>query len=397
MANVLKSLKEKFPDLYSFLLTNQNENNLIFFGPNKLLYAKDSLNDKSFYYNHIFKRSDFDSNLYTNFNGKVIKCIKDKTFKTYLGWNFEKTITILEQFTTSDGIIFFQTDSVCTDEKQEVLKYSDKQSIPLKKCETASEYLKYYSKYKTEEFSDFKCGMESMNSFLFYVLNNCTLIKGYEENFSKVLIDHIKKFVTGFEIIFKDKSSIACELVDSFIFSQIYDKIMENFDKFYSEEQKELRNKIIENINKYDISQFMIDKSLVSLNINFDETFNKIKKLKKYKTIFEKKRCLNDINESMLNEVKSKYEKVLDEKLDVQGDILINCWTLLLANYIKKYDIKFIYRDYLFFKFFQINEGKDKDGYIIVNFIGSIVSLENDLLIKSDKSKIELLKVNSLS
>ena len=103
------------------------------------------------------------------------------------------------------------------------------------------------------------------------------------------------------------------------------------------------------------------------------------------------------INESMLKEVSSKYEKVLDEKLDVQGDLLINCWTLLLANYIKKYDIKFIYRDYLFFKFFKISEGKDKNEYIIVNLVGAIMTLENDLLIKSDKSKIELLKVNSLS
>ena len=60
MANVLKSLKEKFPDLYLLL---KNQNNLRFFAPNKLLYAKDSLNDKSFYYNHIFKKSEFDSDL----------------------------------------------------------------------------------------------------------------------------------------------------------------------------------------------------------------------------------------------------------------------------------------------------------------------------------------------
>ena len=69
-----------------------------------------------------------------------------------------------------------------------------------------------------------------MKSFLFYILNNCTLLKGYEKNFAEILKGHIKKFISGFEIIFKDKSSIACELVDSYIFSQIYDKIMEKFD-----------------------------------------------------------------------------------------------------------------------------------------------------------------------
>ena len=393
MANVLKSLKEKFPDLYLLL---KNQNNLRFFAPNKLLYAKDSLNDKSFYYNHIFKKSEFDSDLLTNFNGKVLKKIKDNTYKTYLGWTYDKTITIIEELMNSDGINFSQTDSVCTDENQEVLKYSDKQSIPLKKCETAKEYINYYSQYQNEEYNDFKRGMESMKSFLFYILNNCTLLKGYEENFAEILKGHIKKFISGFEIIFKDKSSIACELVDSYIFSQIYDKIMEKFDNFYSEEQKELKNKVIENISKYDISQFMIEKTIISLNINFDEAFDKIKKLKKYKTFFEKEKCLNKINESLINEVTTKYEKVTDEKLDIQGEILIYCWTLFIANFIKKYEIKFIYRDYLFLKFFEIGEAKDKNGYIITNFIIAIETLKKELLIQNDRPKVELLKVNSL-
>ena len=393
MANVLKSLKEKFPDLYLLL---KNQNNLRFFAPNKLLYAKDSLNDKSFYYNHIFKKSEFDSDLLTNFNGKVLKKIKDNTYKTYLGWTYDKTITIIEELMNSDGINFSQTDSVCTDENQEVLKYSDRQSIPLKKCETAKEYINYYSQYQNEEYNDFKRGMESMKSFLFYILNNCTLLKGYEKNFAEILKGHIKKFISGFEIIFKDKSSIACELVDSYIFSQIYDKIMEKFDNFYSEEQKELKNKVIENISKYDISQFMIEKTIISLNINFDEAFDKIKKLKKYKTFFEKEKCLNKINESLINEVTTKYEKVTDEKLDIQGEILINCWTLFIANFIKKYEIKFIYRDYLFLKFFEIGEAKDKNGYITTNFIIAIETLKKELLIQNDRPKVELLKVNSL-
>lgn len=393
MANVLKSLKEKFPDLYLLL---KNQNNLRFFAPNKLLYAKDSLNDKSFYYNHIFKKSEFDSDLLTNFNGKVLKKIKNNTYKTYLGWTYDKTITIIEELMNSDGINFSQTDSVCTDENQEVLKYSDRQSIPLKKCETAKEYINYYSQYQNEEYNDFKRGIESMKSFLFYILNNCTLLKGYEENFAEILKGHIKKFISGFEIIFKDKSSIACELVDSYIFSQIYDKIVEKFDSFYSEEQKELKNKVIENISKYDISQFMIEKTIISLNINFDEAFDKIKKLKKYKTFFEKEKCLNKINESLINEVKTKYKKVTDEKLDIQGDILINCWTLFIANFIKKYEIKFIYRDYLFLKFFVIGEAKDKNGYITTNFIIAIETLKKELLIQNDRPKVELLKVNSL-
>jgi hypothetical protein len=390
MANVLKSLKEKFPDLYSFLLENQNENNIIFFGPNKLLYAKDSLNNKSFYYNHIFKKSEFDSNLYTNFIGKVIKYVKDKTYETYLGWENQKTITVIEDSTNADGIFFFQTDSVCTDEPQEVVKYSDKQSIPLMKYETSSEYLTYYSNFNIEDYKDFQIGMGTMKSFIFSILNNYMLLKGYEENYSQVIMDNMKKFISAYEIIFKDKSPIASEFVDSFIFPQIYDKIVEKFDNFYSQEQKDLKNKIIENIHKYDITEFKLDESL--LKCNFDETYEKINKLKKYKTIFEKKKCLNEINESMLNEVKSKYEKANGGKLDIQGDLMIKLWTILLANYIKKYDIKYIYRDYLFCKFFKIYEGKDKNVYIITNFIGAFITFENDLIIKNNKPQIELIK-----
>ena len=114
MANVIKSLKEKFPDIYNLLLQNQkNQKNLIFFGPNKQLYARDSLGDKSFYYNHIFQKSKFDPTLYTNFYGKVLKAITEKEFKTYLGWTREMTINIIEQGYNEDSLFFYQTDGIC--------------------------------------------------------------------------------------------------------------------------------------------------------------------------------------------------------------------------------------------------------------------------------------------
>ena len=110
MANVLKSLKEKFPDLYYLLLENQKKSNLIFFGPSTQLYARDSLTDKSFYYNHIFQKSRFDPNLYTNFYGKVLKSINDKVFQTYLGWSLDMTFNVIESNYNYDVLFFFQTD-----------------------------------------------------------------------------------------------------------------------------------------------------------------------------------------------------------------------------------------------------------------------------------------------
>jgi hypothetical protein len=108
MANVLKALKETFPDIYKLLIDNQKEKNLIFLAPNNKLYDKNSLRDKSFYYNHIFHKSEFDPTLYTNFCGKVFKLINEKTFKSYLGWTKEMIINIIESNYNDEGLFFFK-------------------------------------------------------------------------------------------------------------------------------------------------------------------------------------------------------------------------------------------------------------------------------------------------
>ena len=392
MADILKSLKEKFPDIYALLLKNQNEKGLIFFGPNKLMYSKDSLNEQSFYYNHIFKKSEFDPNLYTNFYGKVLKSIKEKSFVTYIGWKEKMTINVIEQNTNEDGLFFFQTDGTCIEELSKAAVYSDKKSLPLKHCKTSSEYINYYSQFNNEENKGFQRLLNSIESFLFTINNNFLLVKGFEKEFSKILLDKINKFVSAFEIIFRDKSSISKEYIDSYIITKIHDKIMEKFDSFYFEEKNELKTKIDENIYKFGIIELNLDNSL--LKCDFEETFNIIRNLKNYKTIFEKIRCLKEINDSMLNEVKTKYEEENDQKLDIQGDLLSNCWSHLMANYIKKYDAKDIFNEYLFFNFFQINS-RNEDNYIITTVIVSIGMIENELLNRNNRQKIELLKVSS--
>ena len=88
-----------------------------------------------------------------------------------------------------------ETDSVCTDEPQEVVKYSDKQSIPLMKYETSSEYLTYYSNFNIEDYKDFQIGMGSMKSFIFSILNNYMLLKGYEENYFIVFLFKLRRYI----------------------------------------------------------------------------------------------------------------------------------------------------------------------------------------------------------
>ena len=148
MAYVIQSLKEKFPDIYKFLLRNQKSHNLIFFSPNGKLYAKESLKEKSFYYHHIFQKSRFDPTLYTNFYGKVLKLISDTAYKTYLGWTLEMIINVLESSYNDEGLFFYQTDGICIEEYSNVVKITDKDSLPCKRCSDSTEYLKYFYKFK---------------------------------------------------------------------------------------------------------------------------------------------------------------------------------------------------------------------------------------------------------
>ena len=396
MAFVLKTLKEKFPDVYDLLLNNQKEKPLIFLAPSGKIYAKDSLNDKSFYYHHIFQKSQFDSSLYTNFYGKVLKRIQEKTFITYLRWSRDMEINIIDENYNEDGLFFLQTDGICieTDSKVErIAGETSIQSIPLKKFETSEEYLKYYNEFDKPDYKNFQKGIKSMKSFIVTILNNYIFLKGYEENFSSILNENINKFITAFQIIFRDKSSIAQEFVDSYIFSNLYDKIMKIIDSFYFKEQKELKNKVDENINKFGIIELNLDSSL--LNCNFDETSEKIKDLKNYKTYFEKIKCLIEINNYMLNEAKREYEKINNTKFEAQGDLLAGCLLHLLANYINNNDATHIYYEYLFFKYFRINKKYEQNDYILSNFISSIEMLQKELLSKDENQKIELVKAIS--
>ena len=380
MAYIIKSLKEKFPELYNMLLKNQKLKDLIFICPNKQLVDKGLLADKSFYFAHIFQKSKFDPSLYTNFQGKVLKLINDKTFKTYLGWKKDMTINITEPTNyNEDGLLFFQIDGICIEGAADVEKIkTDKQSFPLKKCLDSSEYIKYYSQYDLPKYSNFQIGIKAMKSFIFSIKNNFLLIKGHEEFFFNIFKEKMPKFISAFEIIFKRNSVIAREYVDSYIFLNLHDIIIQKLESFYSNDFIELKAKLEENIEKYGILELNLDKSL--LNYDFTETFDLFYKLKKVKTFFEKTNCLIEINSTMIKEARIIYEKINEKKLEVQGDNLNSLWIHVLAQYIYKNEINFIYLNYLFFKYFKISKGFEENDYIINNFVGAIELFQNELL-----------------
>ena len=382
MNKVISSLKENFPDIYQFLLKNQKEKDLIFLVPNGKLYARDSLTDKFFYYHHIFQKSKFDPTLYTNFYGKVLKLIKEKTFKSYLGWSIDITINLIESNYNDDGLQFYLTDGICLEEFSNAQKVNtDEKSLPVQKCKDSSEYVKYYSQFDNPKYYLFQKGMKSMNSFIFSIKNNYLLIKGHEEYFYHFFRDKLSKFISAFEIIFKDNLVISREFVDSYIFSNLYDIIMKKLDDFYSNEQEELKNKLNESIYKYTIQELYLDSSLN--RCKFDKVFNELNKLKTLKTIYEKTNCLIDTNSKILEEARIEYENENKKKFEVQGDSLSSLWTHVLAQYILKNSETKIFLDYLFLKNFRIN-GYEENDYIVINFISSIELFQKELLNKEN-------------
>ena len=397
MNKVISSLKENFPDIYQFLLKNQKEKDLIFLVPDGKLYARDSLTDKFFYYHHIFQKSKFDPTLYTNFYGKVLKLIKEKTFKSYLGWSIDLTINLIESNYNDDGLQYFLTDGICLEEFSNAQKVNtDEKSLPLQKCKDSSEYVKYYSQFDNPKYYLFQKGMKSMKSFILSIKNNYILIKGHEEYFYHFFREKLSKFISAFEIIFKDNLVISREFVDSYVFSNLYDIIMKKLDDFYSSEQKELKNKLNESIYKYTIQELYLDSSLN--RCKFDKVFNELNKLETLKTIYEKTNCLIDINSKILEEARNEYENENKKKFEVQGDLLSSLWTHVLAQYILKNNETKIFLDYLFLKNFRIN-GYEENDYIVINFISSIELFQKELLNKENdienKPSTLPVKINS--
>ena len=50
-----------------------------------------------------------------------------------------------------------------------------------------------------------------------------------------------------------------------------------------------------------------------------------------------------------------------------------------IANYIKKFDAKNIFNQYLFFKYFQIKKGLEEEDYILISFVSSVALMQEEL------------------
>ena len=389
MTSALKSLKDKFFDLYNLLLKNQGENGLIFFNPSLRFYSVESLDDKTFFYSHIFKRSIYDPSLYVNFLGKVMKSIDDKKFVAELGFKNRFEINVKSTQYNEDSILTYAIDGICTDGQNKLDIVEEKPSesdFNFKRCNSSKEYIEYYSSDKLKNEQKYKKFMKekaNMEKFIYAMKNNNILMKENEEAYGEVFRNSIDKLIHFFSKFFNngdnnnDNTSkvAAVEFVDSFVFKDLYDDIMNKFKEFYKEEEIEIKKKLSENLtmNKFGLDELKLPNSMA--NCNFSLVNKNLSNLNMYRTCFEKKKFLIEINDLILNEAKDTYKKATGKELEIQADFMLSCWIYVLAHS----GVDNLISEALFFETLLIKE-KGKDEFIVNNFVLAVKYIKDELL-----------------
>ncbi len=98
-----------------------------------------------------------------------------------------------------------------------------------------------------------------------------------QENFKMAL----SKWKTNVSVDF-----IVAELVDSLVFNKMYDFIFDSLVEFHKEEEEEMKAKMKEFPEKYEISAMQVDKAF--RNCKFEKAVNLLKEISNKKNIFEK-------------------------------------------------------------------------------------------------------------
>ena len=396
MATILNKLKENFIDIYNLLKKNQGENGLIFFVPLSRFYSLDSLEDKTFFYSHIFKKSNYDPSLYVNFLGKVMKSTDQKRFVTELGFKNKFELNVKNTSVNEDSILSYITDGICTDgdNKMKIVATNEKSSnFIFKRCENSKEYIEYYSNEEltnAEKHKKFVKGKTNLDKFIYAMKNNNILMKENEEAYGSVFLNSVSKLINYFSQIFQnytenltpaEKSELkiaSAEFVDSFIFRDLYDDVMSKFIEFYKEEETQIKKKLKENSNKFSIDDLKLPNSIS--NCKFPNVNNDLAKLSSYKTCFEKKNFLIDINNKIFNEIKETYKKATGKLLDIQADTMLSCWIYVLAHS----GVDNLIAESLFLENLSVQIEKGQNEVIVSNFILAVKYIKDELL-KNEK------------
>ena len=323
-------LHKSFPDLEKLI----QERKYIVLEPKKKLIVASALT-KNFYYNHIFYKSPYDSSLFINLNGKVLKYEHPK-FTSYLGWKKEMILTIKDSYNSlSSDIICYQLDNVCDE-----ISYTETKSIvkdnQLKKKDTMEEYIKYNTELlKNDSYSKH---FSRLQRFTKEMKANYMFMKGHEQYYSSIFNKRCNKLITKFtEVLRSPKDeyntsfAIASQLVDSLIFKDLYDyifnKCLVNFNK---EDEEKVKNILKDSPAKYEWEGLKVDE--IYWKCKFLSAIQFLDNITSRKTIFEKMEVLTNVNTLITEEAKNIYESNKKENFIPQGDLLLSFWTYVVID-----------------------------------------------------------------
>ena len=349
--------------------------------PKKKLITDTSILTKRLYYNHIYYIDKYNEHLYINLNGKVLKYDHPK-FTTYLGWPKDMILTVLDSYNSSSNILCYQIDNIC-DEIHYRVGQSISKDNQLKKFNTQKEYLRYYNNFVSIN-DNYKKSIERLEKFTNEMKNNYILLKGQEEKYSKIFRDRTLKLVNRIRDNLsnpKDENmlvyDISAELVDSLVFNEIYTFLFEKLQKFYENDEKEIRKILSEKPMRYEWEGLKMEEIFSSCK--FLNAIKRLDDISLYSTVFEKVKVLIDVNALITEEAKNAYESGNRGNFIPQGDLLLSFWIYVVAHC----KTKNIIVESKFLSLFGV-KGNSEDDYVKTTFISAVDTILMELLQEKD-------------
>ena len=377
MEKVQNSFEGKLNHEYPDLIKKMEEKKYILLIPKKKLITDSSMLTKRLYYNHIYYLDKYNEHLYINLNGKVLKYDHPK-LTTYLGWSKNMVLTVLDSYNSSSNILCYEIDNICDEYHYTIGQVINKDN-QLKKFSTQKDYLHYYNNFLTIN-ENYKKTVERLEKFTNEMKYNYILIKGEEENYSKIFRDRTLKLINRIRDNLsnpKDENmivyDISAELVDSLIFNNIFNFLYGKINNFYENEEKNMKKILQENISKYDLNALNVDK--IYNNCKFLNAIKKLDDINLYSTIFEKVKVLLEVNTLITEEAKNYYESGNKGNFIPQGDLLFSFWMYVVAHS----NTKNIITEAKFLSFFGVRKNNEED-YVLTTFISAVDAILKELM-----------------
>ena len=285
----LSTLAKNFPDIYE--IARKKKYKLLV--PLKRCIIETMLN-RNFYDNHIYAVSKYDENMYVNLNGRVLK-LDNQKFTSFLGWKKDMEFAIKEEFIIDQELSCILIDNVCDDANYNRATISVKDSSNkgnyIKRYTNMEDYIKNYT-VNTFNDNDFEKAYESYDYATDILRNNKVFMKYHEDEYAVYFNQEIRMIQENFKMaLSKWKPNVSvdlivAELVDSLVFNKMYDFIFDSLVEFHKEEEEEMKAKMKEFPEKYEISSMQLDKAYRSCK--FEKAVNLLKEISNKKNVFEK-------------------------------------------------------------------------------------------------------------